>query len=134
MTPPVAASVATSLTVLAPPIFCAPNATVTVSPGSITPFAGVKLSLTSVAPAAARIGDGARHRLTVAVAPLVTVTLPEEAGGKPATSLLAVTVYVPGATVIEYVPAAPVDRLKPPVALTEARLIAAAFEQLVMVP
>ena len=54
-----ACRVPTSLTVLALPVFCTPNATLTVSPGSITPLAGKKLSLTSVAVVATRNGVNA---------------------------------------------------------------------------
>jgi len=44
--------------VLAPPVFCTQKLTVTVSPGSSTPLAGVQLSATRVAPALVITGLG----------------------------------------------------------------------------
>src|SRR5437899_2074065 len=57
-TPPELSKVATRLAVLREPMFCRAKETVTVSPGSIAPLAGEKLSESKAAPAATMIGAG----------------------------------------------------------------------------
>ena len=58
MTPFTGCKYAMMFEVAAVPLFVKPNETVTVSPGSMVPLGGEKLSLNKVAPAAIMFGTG----------------------------------------------------------------------------